>query len=112
MMEATRSTARRLSVSTTSQRPAPDYPEMAAVRGRVEPAPRRVRGYLSDELVFDTTSARYVWEVPYYPQYYIPRADVRDELLRDENHAQKVQFGQSRTVSLVAKGQTYKSAVR
>lgn len=45
-----------------------DYPQMAAARGRVEPAPRRVRGYLGDALVFDTTAARYVWEVPYYPQ--------------------------------------------
>ena len=49
-----------------------DYPQMAAARGRVEPAPRRVRGYLGHQLVFDTTAARYVWEVPYYPQYYIP----------------------------------------
>ena len=23
-----------------------DYPQMAAARGRIEPAPRRVRGYL------------------------------------------------------------------
>ncbi len=44
-----------------------DYPQMAAARGRIEPAPRRVRGYLGHELVFDTTQARYVWEVPYYP---------------------------------------------
>ena len=29
-----------------------DYPEMAAARGRIEPAPRRVRGYLGDELIF------------------------------------------------------------
>ena len=91
-------------MSTTSQRPAPDYPQMAAVRGRVEPAPRRVRGFLGHQLVFDTTSARYVWEVPYYPQYYIPVSDVRSEFLRDENHAQKVQFGPSRTFSLVATG--------
>ena len=99
-------------MSTTSQRPAPDYPQMAAVRGRIEPAPRRVRGFLGHQLVFDTTSARYVWEVPYYPQYYIPRADVRAEFLRDENHAQKVQLGPSRTFSLVGDGQTYESAAR
>ena len=37
-----------------------DYPQMAAARGRVEPAPRRVRGYLGHELVFDTVAARYV----------------------------------------------------
>ena len=89
-----------------------DYPQMAATRGRIEPAPRRVRGYLGDELVFDTSAARYVWEVPYYPQYYIPLADVRAEFLRDENHPQKVQFGPSRLHSLVGAGQTYQSAAR
>jgi uncharacterized protein (DUF427 family) len=67
---------------TTPPPPVPDYPQMAAVRGRIEPAPRRVRGFLGSELVFDTTTARYVWEVPYYPQYYIPRSDVRAEVLR------------------------------
>ena len=63
--------------------PESDYPQMAAVRGRIEPAPRRVRGFRGTELVFDTTSARYVWEVPYYPQYYIPVSDVRADVLRD-----------------------------
>jgi uncharacterized protein (DUF427 family) len=89
-----------------------DYPQMAATRGRIEPAPRRVRGYLGDALVFDTTAARYVWEVPYYPQYYIPLADVRPELLRDEGHPQKVQFGPSRLHSLVGAGQTHQGAAR
>jgi uncharacterized protein (DUF427 family) len=89
-----------------------DYPQMAAARGRIEPAPRRVRGYLGHELVFDTTAARYVWEVPYYPQYYIPRSDVGPEFLRDEDHPQKVQLGPSRLHSLVGAGQTYQSAAR
>lgn len=75
-----------------------DYPQMAATRGRIEPAPRRVRGYLGHVLVFDTSAARYVWEVPYYPQYYIPLADVRMEFLRDENHPQRVQLGPSRPI--------------
>ncbi|OCB48199.1 hypothetical protein A5677_03630 [Mycobacterium malmoense] len=89
-----------------------DYPQMAAARGRVEPAPRRVRGYLGDALVFDTTAARYVWEVPYYPQYYIPLADVRAEFLTDEDHPQRVQFGPSRLHSLRAAGETHASAAR
>lgn len=83
-----------------------DYPQMAATRGRIEPAPRRVRGYLGHVLVFDTSAARYVWEVPYYPQYYIPLADVRMEFLRDENHPQRVQLGPSRLHSLVSAGQS------
>ena len=89
-----------------------DYPQMAVGRGRVEPAPRRVRGYLGHDLIFDTTAARYVWEVPYYPQYYIPLTDVNTEFLRDEDHPQKVQFGPSRQHSLVGAGQTHPSAAR
>jgi uncharacterized protein (DUF427 family) len=95
-----------------SNLPPQDYPQMAAARGRVEPAPRRVRGYLGTELVFDTTAAQYVWEVPNYPQYYIPRSDVDQKFLLDEDHPQKVQFGPSRTFSLVGAGQTHESAVR
>ncbi|MBI2703473.1 MULTISPECIES: DUF427 domain-containing protein [Mycobacterium] len=88
------------------------FPQMAAARGRIEPAPRRVRGYLGSELVFDTTAARYVWEFPYYPAYYIPLADVRAEFLSDENHSQRVQLGPSRLYSLVGAGQTHPSAAR
>ncbi|MDF2822844.1 MAG: hypothetical protein K0R68_252 [Mycobacterium sp.] len=89
-----------------------DYPRMAAERGRVEPAPRRVRGFSGDDLVFDTTAARYVWEVPYYPQYYIPRADVRPEALHDENHPQTVQFGASRLYTVIGGSGTHPSAAR
>ena len=52
-------------------------------RGRVhvEDGPKRVRVYLRGELVADTTHVKLVYEVPYYPQYYIPSVDVRMELL-------------------------------
>src|ERR1700692_3684131 len=49
-----------------SQNPDRDYPQMVRDRGLVEPAPRRVRGYFDEALVFDTTRAQYVWEMPYY----------------------------------------------
>ena len=61
------------------QQPDHDFPQMAVERGRIERCPRRVRGYADGELIFDTVQALYVWEVPYYPQYYIPIADVRNE---------------------------------
>jgi uncharacterized protein (DUF427 family) len=89
-----------------------DYPDVASARGRIEPSPRRVRGYLGSELVFDTTAARYVWEIPYYPAYYVPLADVNQEALHDEDHPQKVQFGPARLYSLVGAGQTHESAAR
>ena len=61
--------------------PARDYPVMAAEAGRIEPAPRRVRATLGGRTVLDSVRARYVWEFPYYPQYYIPLDDVDDAVL-------------------------------
>ena len=89
-----------------------DYPQMAAARGRVEPSPRRVRGFVGDKLIFDTMSARYVWEVPYYPQYYIPLDDVQPSALQDDNHPQTVQFGPSRLFSVIGPTATHQSAAR
>ena len=54
----------------------------------VEPVPRRVRATLGGDTVIDTTRARYVWEWPYYPQYYIPVEDVRPDALVSEGHTQ------------------------
>jgi uncharacterized protein (DUF427 family) len=48
---------------------------------RVEHSRKRVRILLAGELVADTTSPLLVWEVPYYPTYYIPAADVRAKLV-------------------------------
>ncbi|EUC51035.1 hypothetical protein COCMIDRAFT_31600 [Bipolaris oryzae ATCC 44560] len=43
---------------------------------RIEPTSRRIRGLFNGKYVFDTTNARYVWEVDLrYPQYYIPYLD-------------------------------------
>jgi uncharacterized protein (DUF427 family) len=55
--------------------------------------PRRVRAILAGETVLDTTHARYVWEWPNYPHYYIPLADVREGVLEDEGHIQATRRG-------------------
>lgn len=83
-----------------------DYPQMVAERGRVEPVPRRIRAYADGVLVLDTVAARYVWEAPYYPQFYVPVADVRAEYLVDEDHAQHLQFGTARSHALQVNGIT------
>lgn len=44
--------------------------------GYSEPCPRRVRAVLDGRQVVDTVSARYLWEHPYYPAWYLPEADV------------------------------------
>ena len=70
-----------------------DYPQAIAETNRIEPAPRRVRGVLGGEVVFDTSRALYVWESEKYPQYYIPLADVNGELLVDEEHPERLSRG-------------------
>jgi uncharacterized protein (DUF427 family) len=73
-----------------------DYPAMIADIDHVEPVPRRVRAVLGGRTVLDTTRALYVWEAPYYPQFYIPLADVAPDMLVDENHPQKLKRGTAR----------------
>jgi uncharacterized protein (DUF427 family) len=52
-----------------------------AGRVKVEGGQKRVRTYLGGELVADTRHPLLVWEVPYYPTYYFPEADVRAALI-------------------------------
>ena len=47
----------------------------------MEASAKRVRAYLHGRLVADTTSPLLVWEIPYYPTYYIPAADITAELV-------------------------------
>jgi uncharacterized protein (DUF427 family) len=77
---------------------------MIAEADRVEPAPRRVRAMLGGEQIFDTIRAVYVWEWPYYPQYYIPSDDIDPRFLVDEAHEQRLRQGMARRHGLRAGG--------
>ena len=46
---------------------------------RIEHGAKRVRAFLDGEAVADTTRPVLVWEVPYYPTYYLPAEDVRTD---------------------------------
>ncbi len=70
-----------------------DYPKALVEVDHVEPVPRRVRGLVSGRTVLDTTRARYVWEWPPYPQYYVPLDDVASDLLVDEGNVQQTRRG-------------------
>ncbi len=70
-----------------------DYPAALTATNHVAPVPRRIRAFAGGEKVLDTTRALYVWEWPNYPQYYIPLADVRVDLLDPEGHAQQTARG-------------------
>jgi uncharacterized protein (DUF427 family) len=66
----------------------------------IEPVPRRVRAMLGGRMVVDTEAAVYVWEWPFYPQYYIPAADVHAEILVDESHVEHLRQGTARRIAL------------
>jgi uncharacterized protein (DUF427 family) len=70
---------------------------------RIEPSAKRVRTYLGGEPVADTTRPLLVWEIPYYPTYYFPAADVRADLLEaDGGVAQSEGLGEGTTFTVSA----------
>src|SRR5215472_9935867 len=89
-----------------------DYPQMIAEKNRVEPAPRRVRATLGGEYIFDTIRARYVWEWPFYPQYYIPVDDIDARFLIDEHHEMRLGQGTARRHGVRAGDQDRPGTVR
>jgi uncharacterized protein (DUF427 family) len=70
-----------------------DYPAALTATNHVEPVPRRIRAFAGGEKMLDTTRALYVWEWPHYPQYYIPLADVRADLLDPEGPTKQTARG-------------------
>jgi uncharacterized protein (DUF427 family) len=89
-----------------------DYPQMIVPVNHVEPVPRRLRATLGGVTVFDTTDALYVWEWPNYPQYYLPRADIRPEVLVDEQKSHTSRRGTVSSFGLSAGGVSHAGAAR
>jgi uncharacterized protein (DUF427 family) len=72
-------------------------------RIRIETGAKRVRAYVGGAVVADTTRPVLVWEVPYYPTYYFPLADVRAEVLQaDGGVAHSPSRGDGRTLTVRA----------
>ena len=49
--------------------------------GHTEPCPRRVRVAHRGRIGVDTVNAMYVWEIPYYPTWYIPTGAIDREVV-------------------------------
>lgn len=49
-------------------------------RVKVEAGQKRVRVYLGGRLVADTVRPLLVWEIPYYPTYYLPLTEIKADL--------------------------------
>jgi uncharacterized protein (DUF427 family) len=95
-----------------AEAPARDHPAMIAQTGQIEPAPRRVRGVLGGRTVFDTLAARYVWEWPNYPQYYVPIDDFDPGVLVDEGTTHHSSRGTVEQFGLSAAGTERSKCVR
>jgi uncharacterized protein (DUF427 family) len=81
-----------------------DYPAPPVPANHVEPVPRRVRAFLGGRAIVDTTRARYVWEWPAFPQYYVPLADVLPDVLVDEGTTEETPRGDVRHFGLELDG--------
>ena len=80
--------------------------------GHTEPVPRRIRGVLAGETVFDTVAATYVWEKPQYPQYYIPLADIREGVLGEPVSSQHTRRGEAEVHGLTVGAETRPQSVK
>jgi len=56
---------------------------------KTEKTAKRVRGLLNGKFGFDTNEAVYVWEHPYYPQFYIPRKGFLKGVLEGPDEVEK-----------------------
>lgn len=70
-------------------------------RLRIEPSPKRVRGFHGGQLVVDSTEVQLVWEIPYFPWWYFPLADVRAELRENGEVLRSPQRGPGTRYDLV-----------
>ena len=82
-----------------------DYPQAIVPVNHVEPVPRRIRATLGGSVVIDSRRVLYVWEWPYYPQYYIPIADIDPEILVDEDREEHLRRGTARRLGVRTAGE-------
>lgn len=59
------------------------HPRPITPVGHTEAVPRRVRATRGAATVLDTTVAVYLWEHPYYPQFYVPEDALTPGLLAE-----------------------------
>lgn len=73
----------------------------------LDPFPRRVRAVLAGHTVLDTRHGRLLHETGLLPQLYVPRSDVRTELLAPSRHTTHCPYkGKARYWTLSAGGRT------
>ena len=56
---------------------------------KIEHCAKRVRVYLGGKIIVDSIRSKLVWEVPHYPAYYFPMADVSMDCLLESDHTDR-----------------------
>jgi uncharacterized protein (DUF427 family) len=79
---------------------------------RVEQGAKRVRAYLAGRLVAETRRPFLVWEIPYYPAYYVPLADVVAELDPTGKTEHSPSRGEAQVFDVRVEGGTAESAAK
>lgn len=81
-----------------------------ASRVRIQPNPKWIRGTLNGHTVVDSRDVRFVWEIPYYPAWYFPLADLKGELVENGNTLRSPSRGEGTRYDLVIGDQTVPDA--
>jgi uncharacterized protein (DUF427 family) len=83
-----------------------------AARGRVkvETSAKRVRTLIGGHVVADSYRPLLVWENPHFPQYYLPREDVRAELVETGETKRSPSRGEARILDVRVGGLERSSA--
>src|SRR6202046_2092751 len=79
---------------------------------RVEQGAKRVRVYLAGRLVADTRRPFLVWEIPYFPTYYLPLADVVADLEATGKTEHSPSRGDGQLFNVRVKGAVAEAAAR
>ena len=79
---------------------------------RVEQGAKRVRAYLAGHVVADTRRPFLVWEIPYYPAYYLPLADVTAELKPTGKTEHSPSRGEAQVFDVLVAGATAEAAAK
>jgi uncharacterized protein (DUF427 family) len=79
---------------------------------QVEQGPKRVRAYLNGQVVADTHAPLLVWEIPYFPTYYIPTSDIKAELIPSGESEHKPGLGDGEILDVKTETGTAEGAAR
>jgi len=97
---------------TESGNPGPGYKKDPGHKVEIVPGPGHLKVMFAGEIIADTENAVTVIETNYAPVHYIPRTDVRSDVLEASSHATYCPFkGEARYWSITLGGDRSENAV-